>query len=66
MSDNEIKALVAKYLKLRVKTHKDVIKATGIPQATYYRRLSNPNDLKLEELRAIFDYLKTPQTERNI
>ena len=64
MSDNEIRAVVAKYLKLRVRTHKDVIKATKISESTYYRKMSNPQTFKLEELRKIFDYLKVPQSER--
>lgn len=66
MSDNEIKAVVAKYLKLRVRTHKDVINYTGIPETTYYRRMANPQTFQVRELRLIFDYLKIPQAERNI
>lgn len=66
MSDTEIKALIAKYLKLRTRLHKDVIKATGIPASTYYRKLANPKELRVEELRLIFDYLKIPLTERTI
>lgn len=64
MTDNEIRAVVAKYLKLRVKNHKDVIRATHISETTYYRKLANPETFKLEELRKIFDYLKVPKEER--
>lgn len=64
MSDNEIKAVIAKYLKLRVRTHNDVIKATKISASTYFRKLANPQNLSIKELRLIFDYLKVPQEER--
>lgn len=66
MKDNEIKAVIAKYLRLRAKSNLDLLKYTGIKQATFYRRMSHPSEFKVAELRMIFDYLKVPQAERLI
>lgn len=66
MTDNEIKAVIAKYLKLRVRTPRDVIAHTDMSQATYYRKMNNPSTLTVDEFRQIFDYLKVPKEERVI
>ena len=66
MNDLELRALIAKYLKLRVRTNADVIKAVRMARSTYYRKLSHPEEFNLGELRAIFNYLKIPTTERCI
>lgn len=64
MNDNEFRATIAKYLKLRVKNHKDVIRNTQISESTYYRKMANPQTFNLREMRLIFDYLKVPKDER--
>lgn len=66
MSDEEIRAVIAKYLKLRVRKNQDVYKAIGMPKATYFLRLKEPQTFRIGELKRIFDYLKVPQTERTI
>lgn len=66
MTDNEIKAVIAKYLKLRVRAPKDVIAHTGMSQATFYRKMNNPSTFTVEEFRQVFDYLKVPKEERVI
>ncbi|MBR2530126.1 MAG: hypothetical protein IKE35_03775 [Lachnospiraceae bacterium] len=62
--DAAFQELIRKYLKIRGRNKKWLIKVTGIPEQTFYKAMRQPEYLKVCQARAICDTLRIPQEER--
>lgn len=52
-ADNEIRGIIGRYLRISGERQKDLAARMGMSPATLSRRISNPGDMTLAELRGI-------------
>ena len=62
--DLMFRATIKKYLAIRGWKVSDLIRNTGITQATYYEYMRDPSKTRLVHARLIYDALRVPPEER--
>ena len=61
--DKQFQGTLAKYKTLAGLSTKDVAKVVGIPQSTFYAKVSTPGRLTVDEMRKIVRYFRFTATE---
>lgn len=62
--DIQIKATIKKYQTIRGWKASELIKRSGMSQASFYDAIRYPSRFRVEQLRAIYNALRVPEEER--
>ena len=65
MMNRSVIAVISKYMALRGCQSKDrLMEVLGISRSALYARWNNPDNFRLGELRAVYNFLRVPAEER--
>ncbi len=60
----ELKAVIAKYMILRGADRDTIARKEGWCRRTFYYKISNPQNMTMNEVWILMDHLKVPEEER--